>query len=49
MKFYEKPDCSIKMFEVTDIITVSGDTGHDLEAATLEGSTAWQDDWNKAF
>lgn len=45
MKSYIKPDLIIQIFEVADIITVSGTS--DLKDATIKNSTAWQgDDWD---
>lgn len=48
MKPYIKPDLIIQIFEVADIITVSGADG--LKDATIKNSTAWQgDDWDSFF
>lgn len=47
MKHYEKPECSIKMFAVEDIITTSGDG---LQTADVKGkSEAWKDEWNDIY
>lgn len=47
MKHYEKPECSIKMFAVEDIITASGETPDGLKEATVKGAEQpWNDEWN---
>lgn len=45
MKTYIKPDFTVRMFDVADIITVSGDPEDVLTGATIEGGeAAWDGD-----
>ena len=47
MKTYIKPDFTVRMFDVADIITVSGDPEDVLTGADVTGGEAtWNETWD---
>ncbi len=49
MKHYIKPDFSVQMFDVSDIITVSGDSNTLMHATVEGGETAWDTSWDGVY
>ncbi len=47
MKTYIKPDFSLQMFDVADVITVSSEPEDTLtEATVMEGKASWNSTWD---
>lgn len=47
MKLYEKPDFAARMFEIEDVITVSGGEQPDsLKPADVVETTQWDAQWD---